>query len=314
MTDLLKLACLTMLCVPALAEAREWHDISGHFKIEAELVGSHDTKAVLKTTKGNLLVIETEQLCPADRAYITSTEAKELLEKKLANDPAPSFTLVNGLEVQGVVAGFAVHAWDIRKKNGRVYLNEVQYNKLPKVYRELLPAVVSHFEQATLTTFSAVNQWLEERGNSSRSYHVDSVALRTTKKELVYIPLIMFGEHSRSRFKEDFKYWANVQEAKIDKAEKESYEREESLRLQYKYQLEALSEARNNYYRSVQLGLLSLATGVTKLWEVSIINPNGYSAPISVIVSAPDSGMAEAMVLMHYPGMQLNSTRVLAGF
>lgn len=314
MEILQRVMCLFLICIPVYAEGRQWRDRTGRFTIDAELVGSQETTVVLKTKNGNLLAVESSQLCQADQIYVASTEAKMLLEQRSANSPAPTFKLINGSEVQGVVVGFAVHAWDILRRNGQVHVNDVAYQKLPKLYRDVLPAVVNHFQEAKLTTFIELEKWLTERGNSPKHYHVDSVVMRTGKNEFLYVPMFLFGKHSRSIFEEDFEYWKKVQEAKIDKATKEKYERDETLRLQYKYQLEATREAQTNYFPSVQLELLSLATGLTKLWEVSLDIPNGYSAPFSIIVSAPDSAVAEAIVLSHYPGMELNFTRVVAGY
>ena len=58
---------------PAAAGLRTWSDATGKFRLEAELVGVEDGKAILKKKDGEQVLVPIDKL---------SKEDQELLEKK----------------------------------------------------------------------------------------------------------------------------------------------------------------------------------------------------------------------------------------
>ncbi len=50
--------------------AREWSDVTGTFRVEADLVGSENGKVQIQKTNGEIVSVDLEQLSEADRRYI----------------------------------------------------------------------------------------------------------------------------------------------------------------------------------------------------------------------------------------------------
>ena len=58
-----------------LSSFRTWTDISGQYKIEAELVGSNDGKVQLKKKDGSVIVVSIEKLSQSDQEFVRQGEA-----------------------------------------------------------------------------------------------------------------------------------------------------------------------------------------------------------------------------------------------
>lgn len=296
--------------------AREWGDKTGQFKVEAELVAVDDTLVVLKTAKNNLLAVRIDQLSDKDREFVSSTSARESIEKLYAASSQPTFTLTDGTVIKGVVTGYGVFPLVVQRKNAIVMVGETEYKELVPAYRAIVPEIVGHFEASELKSYEDLEKWLKDKVGPHR-YDIQSATIQTNEDGTVQIPLFMFSPADRHELDAGFARWKALHSSKLNVESKDRYGRDEALRLaaisRYRNQ-ERLESIRESNYRIMQLELLALNAGLTEYWEVSLQSPNAYLPSVSVVVSARDSFTAESIARSKYPTFTTNYVRKLAGY
>jgi len=91
------------LFAPPSANAREWSDVTGKYKTEAELVAFNHEKVVLKRADKDLLSLPLDKLSQADRDYLET-----LSKDEAKNTPEPqTWTMRDGTKVVGRIVGYA---------------------------------------------------------------------------------------------------------------------------------------------------------------------------------------------------------------
>ena len=298
--------------------ARVWTDTSGQFKVEADLVVADQSLVVLRTAKGNLLAVKISELSEADRSYLNAQETQDVIKKFDVVKDFPAFRLVDGTEVVGPVTGYGITPLVVYRKSGDVIVGETEYKKLIPIYREIIPEIVGHFENANLRTPNELEKWLEKSGPAPHSYQMETVSLQTADQGTVKIPLFMFDPQDRYELDAGFARWKSLHESEAAQAEKENYLRDELIRAKvvsrYRNKADVAAAVRESNFRMMQLNLLATNAGVTDIWEVSLNAPVPYAQPITVMISAPDSATAESLALKQYPKFVINYTRKASGF
>lgn len=292
---------------------RIWTDVTGQFKVEADLVAADDSLVVLRTEKGNLLAIQIAQLSERDRQYLTSSETRELVKKLDVEKKYPGFKLIEGTEVVGPVTGYDITPLVVYRKSGDVMVGETVYKKLVPIYKEIVPEIVGHFESAKLKSERDLEEWLEKSGPAPHSYQLETVSIQTVDQGTVKIPLFMFDPRDRYELDAGFARWKALHEAEVAQAEKENHLRDELIRARvtsrYRNNADVAAAVRESNFRMMQLNLLAADAGVTDIWEVSLVAPFAYAQPISVMIAARDSRTAEAMALKQYSKFTVNYVR-----
>src|SRR5436305_5484135 len=88
----LSLGCLLgLIGLARVAAAREWADVTGKFKIEAELVAVRNGKVILEKTDGTVITVPLDKLSAADQAFLKAKEgAAAAASIKASPSPAGS--------------------------------------------------------------------------------------------------------------------------------------------------------------------------------------------------------------------------------
>lgn len=108
--------------------AREWTDSSGRVKQEGDLVDFDDRIVVIKKASGRLVAVEIEDLSKADRDYLASSEAKDLVDKAASEDR--TWTLADGEKVTGRVVEYGIKEIVLSRRNSMLFINGKPYDEL----------------------------------------------------------------------------------------------------------------------------------------------------------------------------------------
>jgi hypothetical protein len=131
---------LMALCSPP-AVARVWTDSTGRYSIEADLVASNESQAVLKRADHQLGVVPIDKLSQQDREYIQSNEARERSRKSLTENQ--TWSLRDGQKLFGRIVDFTSRDITIQRRRGRIYVNDRPLENLPEFYQLLIPKFVA---------------------------------------------------------------------------------------------------------------------------------------------------------------------------
>jgi hypothetical protein len=292
----------TMIVVFALfamtnAHARQWQDETGTYTLEAELVAFDEENVVLQRGDGALGMLKLQQLSENDREYLASKEAQDISK---SNVGAPqTWTTTNGLKLVGRIVGYASRDVTIVRRRGRTFVNDRQLTNLPETYRQLLPALIEHFDGVAIPNDRALQNWLRSQRNQPRTLAVDGVVLMTEDGDEYVIPFFVFKADDRKLLQANWAEW-------------QAWER----KLESDFRLETLAAAhlRNQEIKQqialIDLNLHAVRAGLTSVWEVTLFpEPGNPYPPQWLLMPGRDSAQATAAALRANPGFTASAVR-----
>ena len=129
----------------------------------------------------------------------------------------------------------------------------------------------------------------------------------------ITIPLEILETNYASVVRPGFDRWLASRAQDVSAEDRYATESRERLMLDSYARLQPFTATRQRQFRQLELGYLSVATGTTSVWEVTLIPNTAYAYPFSVVVNARDSLQAQQLALQDYPGWQIGPTRKLSG-
>ncbi len=299
--------CLA-LCLPAVAQARVWTDDTGQYKLEAELIAFNDRKVVLQRADHDLVAFPVEELCDADREYLSSQEAKDAVDKLAKAEQ--SWKLADGTTLVGRLVDYADRDVTIQRRRGRLYVNDRRFDNLPEFYRQMVIRIVDHFEKLPTADRPGFEAWVLLQRGQPRTFHVEGVLLEAAGGDEFGVPFFVFSEEDQKVLSPGLAAWREAQ-----RSEKE--DKHESL-ADLAFLLESLAAARRQdqlVQRDIalmQLNLQAVEAGLTSLWEVTLFPAVGQvRPPIWVVVPGRDSRQAMAAAMQLNPGYVAGPVRRL---
>jgi hypothetical protein len=277
---------------------RTWTDTTGQFTVEADLLAFNDTTAVLlkkepmKKDHHELVSVKIEQLSKEDQEYLKSKEAEDLT--KTAANELHTWTLKNGLKVNGRVLGFGRRDVVVQRKMGKIHVNDKLFSDLPGVYQRMVPRIVGQFVMEPIETEDQLMAWATKQKGEPRKFTCEGVLLELENGDQYAIPFFFFSDEDLKLLKPGWDQWLAADQD-VKKQEQE----------QFMAKAEAMAYHRNqqanNQMQQLELGLLATAAGVTDLWQVQMLPPGGAGRPVAVIVPAQNSGQAMIAAKNKYP-------------
>src|SRR5262245_63788368 len=82
--------CVLLVLGGITANAREWTDATGAFKVQAELVAVRNGKAILEKADGSVLSVPVDKLSAADQAYLKSLDKPQPSPRPATPPPLPA--------------------------------------------------------------------------------------------------------------------------------------------------------------------------------------------------------------------------------
>ncbi|MBX3416535.1 MAG: hypothetical protein KF851_02945 [Pirellulaceae bacterium] len=284
--------------VHALDE-RAWRDKSGNYQVTATLVGHNDELAILKKPDGEMVAFPITDLSTSDREYLDSNDAKKIAHSRKSQ----TWTFRDGRQVAGEVVSHGDKEVVIQSRRGKIFVNDRAFENLPEVYQEIVPLMVAHFENRRFGDVGEFKRFVERRGSRPLKYKCEGVILELENGDEYGVPYFLFSDDDRKFLeagRDDYRREETTDEERENHA---LYTRS----LAHEYQQNRVAEQQ---IQRLQLGLLATTAGVTDMWEVAMIPPNGnfYFAQ-SVVVFARDSRQASILASQQWPGYTVGPVR-----
>ncbi len=298
------LALIPSLHVIALG--REWSDPTGHFRVDAELVGSSGDTAVLKKRNGGMLAVQIAQLKPEDQEFIAGKRIED--EAKASATPESigelqTWTSRDGFELRGRVVSFGSKQIEIKRTRGFISVNGTAFTNLNLFYQHIVPKVVAEFVDSSVKDEKDLERWLKANQGDPPPLNVEGVLLRLEDGSDLAVPFFLFSEKDLEVLRPGWEQWKEAQASEADRNREDFLMRSQADSYQRQRQRQQNNEASSHQIQMMQLELLAANAGLTTIWEVLMRPNNGlYSRITSVVVSARNSAQAEQIALQKYPG------------
>jgi hypothetical protein len=284
--------------------ARTWTDSTGKYTVEAELIASNGEFVVLKRENSELVSVPVAKLSAEDRQYLTAHEASHAEEKDSGKHQV--WTMRSGLKVIGKIVDYARREVTVHRRRGKIYVNDRQLENLPAVYQQMLPKVVSYLENIELKDQKDFEKWVLDQKGKPRTFTLDGVLLELENGDEYLVPFFFFSVEDRELLEPGWHRWLAA--LKLSEAEKER--ERQSFLLQSAAKAYQQDERAKQQIAMMHLDLLAVAGGVTDLWEVLLLPPQGtHHSPVSVVVPARDSRAATVQALQKFPGYMAGPAR-----
>jgi len=292
-------SAIIFTCTAVSLADRTWRDRSGGYEVQADLIGFNDELAILKKSDGELLAFPIKDLSDEDRKYLESKEALAVHEV----EGKQKWTMRNGLQVVGTIVSHVDKEIILQMKRGKLYVNDRPFDNLPAVYQSMLPAVIGHFENRQFANNDELKAWMVKKGFRPMKYNCEGVVMVLENGDEYAVPYFLFGDADRA-FLEKGKEEPREAEVAAEVQNQQALYLQ-ALAAQYQRDRQA-----DRQIKMLQLGMMSVQAGLTDVWEVAMIPPNGnfYQAQ-SVVVPARNSLQAQQMAAQKWPGFVVGPTR-----
>lgn len=310
--------CLTLLATTTIAatneaitvDKREWVDSSGLLVIEGSLMGFDEETVIIKTNGEDgeeLVSLPLANLSDDDKEYLKSREANAAMAKSIEQEQI--WTLESGIKALGRVVEFVKADVTVKRRLGKIYVNDQRFENLPEVYQRIVPRIVGHFENENIETEQELLDWLVVLKSRPKTYAVEGVKLEFENGDMYSFPFFLFAAQDKAFLKDGFDRWEAATEDEVKKQQEAMYLEAEAR--QYKMQQQQ-EQAQNARVQQMQLQLLAVAADVTDMWEVELIpGPNVYGPVTSMVVVAQNSAQAMQIAANNNPGYGVGAVRKL---
>jgi hypothetical protein len=287
-------ALVVWLGVSVVADGRTWTDATGHYQIDADMVGFNDTTVVLKKKSRQLVAVAVDKLSKEDQEYLKSKEAVD--EARRSANHEQVWTMTSGMKVVGRVLNYGTRDVTLQRHYGKLFVNDRRFDNLPQVYRKMVPKIVSHFEGINFDDRHAFDAWVAKLRGEPRTYHCEGVLLELENGDCYGVPFFFFSKDDLAVLQPGWKRWLA--------AEKDQAKREhEALLVQSQAQAYQKDRETNQQIAMMQLQMQGYDAGLFDLWEVCLYPAAGTSGyPLLVVVPARDSRAAAAEAVRRNPG------------
>jgi hypothetical protein len=298
---------LAVACSSTVVQARLWTDSTGQYTLEAELISADDKTVVLQRADHEMVAIPIEKLSEADREYLKSKEASELVNK--THEPLQTWTLKDGTKIEGRIVEYAQRDITLQRRRGRIYVNDRQFENLPEFYQDLLPKIVAHVERLQRDDRASLEAWLVRQRGQPRTIRLEGVVLETENGDEYGVPFFMFSEEDLSVLRPGWTDWQAAASSK-----------DYGKQADHAFLLRSLAAARfrdqqvQREIATMQLKLQAVQAGLTSLWEVTLYPAAGQGGPPRwVVVPGRDSRQATAAAMAQNRGYVAGPVRRVGG-
>ncbi|QDV83733.1 SHD1 domain-containing protein [Stieleria magnilauensis] len=302
MNTIRSIAFLLTLTTTTSVFAREWSDKTGQYQVNADLIGYSDTTVVLKRKPDDLVAVPIEQLSDSDRKYL-ETQTKDTIAG--GGSGIQVWELKSGLKLPGRIIGFDKHGVTIQRRLGKVYVNNQRFDKMPGVYRAIIPKLVEQFTSEEIDGEKGLEDWAREQRGKPRTFECAGVMIELEDSNLYCVPFFLFTDEVFTMLKPGWERWLAAKED-YDEKEKESFLLQAQSRAYEQQQMRA------RQIQQLQLNLQAYDAGLFDLWEVTMYpQAGGYGIPLSVVVPATDSQQAAAVAHQQNPSYVVGPMRIV---
>ena len=287
-------ALVFLIFAATTVEARQWTDVTGKYKIEADLIAFDHDSVIIQRADKELGTVAIDKLSEADREYLKSKEALQTQADQIGQ--LQTWTTQSGLSVVAKIVDYARREVTIQRRRGKIYVNNSVYKNLPKVYQSMVLRIVSAIEGVDIPDSKALDTWVRTLRGQPRTYNLEGVTMELENGDEYSVPFFLFAEQDQQVLKPGWEAWS---------ADLEDYEK----RQEHAFQLQAMSSA---YHRNqevdrrvaeLNLNMQAIQSGLTSAWEVTLYpQPGNPNPPRWVVTTGRNSRTATAAALQQNPG------------
>ena len=285
---------------------REWTDKTANYKLTAKLIAYNDGLVVLERGDRTVVTIPMAALSKQDRAFVDRAKSASKNAAGSQNKrPKQILHLKSGLKMPGTVLDFHEHDVMVQNRFGKLYVNNRQFDKLPGIYRKVIPLIAQHFTQEEISDEKSLKSWVRAQKGKPRAFKCRGLLVELSDGDLYCIPFFLFAEETVKALRPGWERWLEARED-IKRRERESF----LLRAQARAFEQEKRRLRN--IQQLQLFLQGYDAGLFHLWEVELLPPNGsYGMEFRVVVPAVTSEDATRAALRRHPTYQVGAMRII---
>ena len=295
------LLCFVAVTIGGLrAEAREWSGPNGQFKLEADLISSNDTTAVLRRPSGRIVAVEIDELSSDDQAFIKSKQRDK--QSKESAEEMQTWTSKDGMKVRGRVRAYGKKLLTVQRQLGRVFVNDQPFARIEPLHQALILRTISHLENESLEDQRQLESWARSLGPDIKTYPLQGVLMELESGDIIGVPFFLFAPEELSVLEPGWKHW-------LAQSEDEEARNREDLLVQSKAMQYQRDRQSQQQIEMLKLEMLGRATGLITVWEVMLRRAGGDGRTTSVMVRAENSEVASRLVQQKYPGHEIIGVR-----
>lgn len=314
----------TLLASSAFAQSqsRDWADSTGHYKFEGKIIARDDDRVVIEKKDKSLLSVELSQLSKSDLEYLEKNKEDHLDSAHEIQE----WHLENGVTIKGAVVEYGSRTVELRKRRGKIYVNDKLMTNLPELYQQIIPLLVAKTEKVDISKHP--NSWKKELRGATKKYQAEGVMLEVENGDLYTIPLFMFTKQDRRILEPGLDNWAKAHpdaqverdihslnlraRALANKGQKSKKRRDTGSKSGSTTRQDTRSKEDNEKEElrrvaRLQLQLQAYDAGLFALWEVTVQAPNGEWR--TVVVPGRNSAQAQENARAEFPSTK---TRILS--
>ncbi|MFO0975831.1 MAG: hypothetical protein U0996_05495 [Planctomycetaceae bacterium] len=289
------------------AEAREWSDATGAWKFEGDLFAASEHTVVVRRKTGELQAYMVNQLCEADQEFVK--KHLEEAAKVEAPDEMQTWEGRDGFKFRGKVIGYGTNELKIKESRGKILINETPYEDTDQLLKFMLPKIVAQLDDKNVANEEDFKRWARKQ-RKEKVLSVDGVMLRLEIGGRVAVPLFLFSSPQKEILEEGWAAWKH-EATKEEEKQRQSFLAQAQADALHQAQLQ--QQEMNQRIQMMQLEMLAVNAGVTRIWEVQLIPRPGVPArPMSVVVSANSSLDAVNQAAAKYPAFTTGMSRQIS--
>ncbi|MEC8556339.1 MAG: SHD1 domain-containing protein [Planctomycetota bacterium] len=285
------------------AETREWSCPAGKFKVTGEAIAFSDDMVVLKKKSGELIALELEQLCDADKKFVAEQQKEEGKQEKKPEE-MHTWTTKDGLKVRGQVVSYGQKELVIERKRGKVVVDGDSFEDIDSLHQGVLLRILSRLEKTKLSDQKSLEEWARKKVKGTpKKFELSGVLMRLESGDMVGMPFFMFDPKELEILKPGWELW-------LEKKESEEARKREDFLMRTQAMAYQRDRAISQKIEMVKLDLLGATAGVVDIWQVSLVPRPGVRArPFSVMVTADNNVIAQQIAQKNYPKFVVGGTR-----
>ena len=177
----------------AQSQSRNWTDSSGLYKFEGKIIARDDKRVVIEKKDKSLLSVELSQLSKSDLEYLEANKEQHLDSTQEVQE----WHLENGVTIKGAVVEYGSRVVEMRKRRGKIYVNDKLFDNLPEIYQQIIPQLVAKVEGVDIEKKAHIDRWKKKLKSTTKKYQAEGVKLELENGDLYTIPLFMFTQQDR---------------------------------------------------------------------------------------------------------------------
>jgi hypothetical protein len=191
----------------------------------------------------------------------------------------------------------------VQRKLGHVHVNDKKFSTIDPLHQKIVLRILSELEQTKIEDAKQLEDWAKKQGGSAKTYPLEGVLLQLESGDEIGVPFFLFSPEELAILEPGWELWK-------ERAESDEARNRESFLVQSAAMAYQRDRAAKQQIEMLKLDMLGAMAGITAIWEVGLApGPKTYGRPMSIMVTAQNSGIATQMALQRYPGYVLIGVR-----